>query len=125
MKKLFTLALVLGSVSAYALDVTVSWLPALPGELVTQYQIYSSTNALGPFTLTGTSTGTSFNTAVPDGLTTYFVITASNAFGQSNPSAVASLDVTNAPSIVQSVVVTHPFLINNVITINVNERLKK
>jgi autotransporter-associated beta strand protein len=83
--------------SANSNSVFLTWSPRVG---TTNYNIKRGTLSGGPYTLVGTATNILFfDTTVASGATYYYVVTASNSFGEStNSNEAAVITLPNAPS---------------------------
>jgi hypothetical protein len=68
-------------------QVTLSWLPS---EFATSYTVARGGSAQGPFFPIGTTTNSSFIDNAPGGVTSYYIVIASNQYGKSDESAAVT-----------------------------------
>ena len=79
-------------------SVALTW--TAPSGNPTGYNIKRGTLSSGPYSTIGTSTVTSFSdTSLSNGLTYFYIVTATNGGGESAPSAEASVTVLAAPAL--------------------------
>lgn len=76
-------------VKAGANSVQLSWPANDPSQQITAYNVYTSGSKTGPFTPVGSTPGTTLTVAVTPGIS-YFYVTASNFWGETDPGTIVS-----------------------------------
>lgn len=70
-------------------SVQLSWPANDPSQQIVTYNVYTSASKSGPFTPVGSTPGTTLNEVVTPGVS-YFYVTASNFWGETDPGTIVS-----------------------------------